>query len=429
MPEDLEIEISLTNNRPSAANLRKQTHASPDHRPPTADNRLVVEDAPDDRYSRLKLIPWWDQELLRKARVMVVGAGAIGNELLKNLALLGVGRLFIVDMDKIENSNLSRSVLYRAKDEGRFKAQVAAERCSDLNPDVKAQPLIGNISYDVGLGVFRAMDVVLGGLDNREARLNINMSCWKVSRPFIDGAIEVLHGIARVFTPPDSACYECTMNEMDFQLLNQRRSCALLSREELLTGKVPTTPTTSSVIAGIQTQEAVKLLHQREDLPTLAGKGFFFNGLTHDSYVVEYPRKEFCLSHETYEHITETPLSAQTTTLRQALQLAKDALGPDAVLEFGREMVKSLNCGHCQTEETVFQQLGKVSHTRGLCPSCGQMRVPELTHSVAGGEPFLDLTLSRAGVPDFDIITARLGMETRHFELTGDRDKTLGIVK
>ena len=141
---------------------------------------------------------WWDQERLKNATIMVVGAGAIGNRLIKNLALLGIGKILVFDMDAIENTNLTRSVLYRRKDVGRYKAEVAAERAMEMNPDVKAKAFISNIIDDVGLGVFRRMDVVLGGLDNREARLSINQSCYKVNKPWIDGAIEALNGFACV---------------------------------------------------------------------------------------------------------------------------------------------------------------------------------------------------------------------------------------
>ena len=173
---------------------------------------LTVE---DDRYSRLRLIPWWDQQLLRQAKVMVVGAGALGNEIVKNLALLGIGHLLICDMDRIENSNLSRSVLFRQSDEGAYKAEVIARAAREINPDVNARPFVGNIVHDLGLGAFRAFDVIIAGLDNREARLHINQSCWKVNRPWIDGAIEIVSGVARVFVPPDGPCYECTMNARD----------------------------------------------------------------------------------------------------------------------------------------------------------------------------------------------------------------------
>ena len=71
---------------------------------------LQKSDFEEDRYSRLRLIPWWDQDRLKEASIMVVGAGSIGNELIKNLYLLGIGRILIFDMDSIENTNLTRKV-------------------------------------------------------------------------------------------------------------------------------------------------------------------------------------------------------------------------------------------------------------------------------------------------------------------------------
>ena len=97
---------------------------------------LIIDD--DDRYSRLRLIGWWDQERLASARVLVVGAGALGNEVLKNLALVGIGTVLIVDFDEIEKSNLARSVLFRTSDCGRPKAEVAAESMREMNPDTNA---------------------------------------------------------------------------------------------------------------------------------------------------------------------------------------------------------------------------------------------------------------------------------------------------
>ncbi len=130
------------------------------------------------------------------------GAGnwsrALGNEIVKNLALLGVGNVLIVDMDRIENSNLSRSVLYRASDNGSSKAQAAARAARDIYPAMRAHALDANAVYDLGMGVYRWADVVMGGLDNREARLSINRNCLKVGRPWVDGAIEQIQGTARL---------------------------------------------------------------------------------------------------------------------------------------------------------------------------------------------------------------------------------------
>src|SRR5947209_7497728 len=112
----------------------------------------------DDRFHRFRLIGWWDQKKLAAAKVLVVGAGALGNEIVKNLALLGVGSVLIADMDRVENSNLSRSILYRAADNGRFKAEVAAETAREVYPSMRAAAFNGNVIYDLGLGVFRWAD-------------------------------------------------------------------------------------------------------------------------------------------------------------------------------------------------------------------------------------------------------------------------------
>ena len=196
----------------------------------------------EDRFARFRLISWWDQERLAKARVLVIGAGALGNEILKDLALLGVGQVFVADRDRVENSNLSRSILFRERDCGRPKADVAAERAAEIYPGIKVQPFAGNIVYDLGLGVYRWADVILGGLDNREARVAINQATARAGKVWIDGAIERLDGVARFFDPATGPCYECTMGENDWKMLEARRSCALLSRDEMELGKVPDHP-------------------------------------------------------------------------------------------------------------------------------------------------------------------------------------------
>ena len=380
---------------------------------------LTSSDFEEDRYSRLRLIPWWDQERLKNAKVMVVGAGAIGNELIKNLTLLGIGRILILDMDAIENTNLTRSVLYRAKDVGRYKAEVAAERAMEINPDVKAKAFVSNIIDDVGLGVFRRMDVVLGGLDNREARLAINQSCYKVNKPWIDGAIEALNGFARVFVPGQGACYECTMTETDWMLINKRKSCALLTHQQMAEGKIPTTPTSSSVIAGIQVQELLKLLHADRNLPTLAGKGYVFNGLTHDSYVVEYQEKPDCMSHDIYEEIREKPWSVRTMTLRRLLKELRQELGENAVLDFDREIATTAKCT-CGAAKDLFTPVHKLRGEMLTCPHCANQMSFDSVHTVRGEEDFLDKTLYELGIPLLHIIAGRVGMHTTYYEFTAD---------
>jgi len=394
--------------------------------PAPAPLRITAEQAHadrDDRFHRFGLIQWWDQKKLKTAKVLVIGAGALGNEIVKNLALLGVGNVLIADMDRIENSNLSRSVLYRASDNRSFKSQVAARAAVDIYPDIRAAAFVGNVVYDLGLGVFRWADVVIGGLDNREARLAINRACWKTNRPWIDGAIEQIQGAARVFAP-DGPCYECTMSETDWKLLQMRRSCNLLTRPEMEGGKTPTTPTISSIIAGIQCQEAVKLLHGME---SIKGRGLIFDGLSTEAYQVEYQRKPNCYSHEILDEIVELDAQAATTTARNLLAEARQRLGPEAHLELARDVLEKLTCPNCGTEEELFSSLGRVQSDKAFCPRCKDVRREVVTfYRMRGDESFLDRPLAQIGVPLFDIVIARNGDRAIGLELTGDQADVLG---
>jgi molybdopterin/thiamine biosynthesis adenylyltransferase len=381
----------------------------------------------DDRFHRFKLIGWWDQKKLAEAKVLVIGAGALGNEIVKNLALLGVGHILIADLDRIENSNLSRSVLYRAADNGQYKATVAARSAMEIYPQLKAHAFNGNVVYDLGLGVFRWADVVIGGLDNREARLAINRACWKVGKPWIDGAIEQIQGIARVFSPiihPAGPCYECTMSETDWKLLANRRSCNLLSRSEMQGGKTPTTPTISSIIAGVQCQEAVKVLH---DMETIAGRGWVFAGLTTDSYTIDYQAKGDCYSHDALAEIIPLDDGVATMTARRLLELARERVGSAAVIELARDVLEKLVCPQCGREEELFISLGKAKAGMADCPHCPGVRREVVTFfKIRGNEAFIDRPLGDIGVPPFDIVIARGGGRSIGFELTGDGAAVLG---
>jgi adenylyltransferase/sulfurtransferase len=385
----------------------------------------INPNAPDGRFTRFGLIGWWDQTRLSSAKALVIGAGALGNEIIKNLALLGVGHALIADLDRIEASNLSRSVLYREADCGRSKAEVAAERARDIYPAMRTHSFHGNIVYDLGLGAYRWADVILGGLDNREARVAINRSAAKVGKPWIDGAIERLDGVARVFDPAIGPCYECTMSDVDWKMLEARRSCALLTRSEMDEGKVPTTPTTSSVIAGIQVQEAVKMLH---GLDTLSGQGFVFDGGHHQSYLVTYTRLEDCPSHDAYEPIEELPWGIADTTAAQLLDRAKNELGPAAVIEFNHDLLASLTCIACDRTTGHLASLGKITEADAKCPACAAPRTPNMYHTLAAGSPLLEHTLAELGVPLWDIVAGRAGDQRRYYEFSGDRPRVLGAI-
>lgn len=371
-----------------------------------------------ERFARFARITWWDQQRLAEARVLVVGAGALGNEVVKNLALLGVGHIAIADMDTIEESNLTRSVLFRPGDEGRPKAEVAAEAARAIFPAADAIPLVGNVLSDIGLGWFRWADVIVGALDNREARVFVNSSCAMTGRSWVDGGIEVLNGIVRGFAPPETACYECTMSETDWNLLAKRRSCSLLARRAIDQGGVPTTPTTASVIGAMQAQEVVKQLH---GLEFLAGAGFVFEGLSHSSYLVRYSVKADCPWHEVAAEIeTMEDLSSQST-LRDVWQRGCERLGELDAIDFAREIVATLRCVRCGTTQEVFQPLDRITEDQAICDRCGTERMPDLVHSLSSGSRSLERTVEQVGLPPWDVMWVRRGDKSLGIELAGDR--------
>jgi molybdopterin/thiamine biosynthesis adenylyltransferase/DNA-binding transcriptional regulator YhcF (GntR family) len=399
-----------------------QPPAGPRRLPVSAEKLLHIPNLQTDRLGTFDLISWWERDRVRAAKVLVVGAGALGNEVVKNLALMGVGHVMVVDFDNVEMANLSRSVLFREGDERRSKAEVVAGRAKALNPEIRVQYLNGDVTSALGLGVIRRMDAVIGCLDNREARLALNRFCYWMGKPWVDGAIQELLGLVRVFVPGEGACFECTLTEQARQDLALRYSCPLLARENVLLGKVPTTPTIASIIGAMQSQEALKLIH---GLPVEPGRVIHFNGMTNDMHTTAYLPREDCESHWIYGEIIELPARAEFTTLDEMLRIVRADMGPEAVIELDHELVTSLTCPTCGTREEVLRPLHQVSFESAHCPVCGTLRDAEMTHQVIGGEPYLQRTLASVGVPPLHILRARNAVEYRFFELTGDLSEAL----
>lgn len=354
-----------------------------------------------DRYASLRLISWWRQERLREARVLVVGAGALGSEILKNLALVGVGHVYVIDRDVVEAANLARSVLYRESDCGRPKSECAARAVKAINPEVSVRAIVGDVRWDVGLGLFAEMDVVMGGLDNREARLWVNRQCWKVGRPWVDGALQEIGGVVKVFMPPGGACYECVMTEQDYALIHRRYSCSLMGVREAAEGKVPTTPTAASIVAGLETQEALKILH---GLSVPQGAAIVFNGASNTFYVTRFPRREDCLSHETYGEVADVSLGAGDSA-----EALLEATGGERIL-LDRDWVVSAECPACGFRREVGRpRLGMSEREAGTCPRCGGLARAQVIGEVARGDARAARPLKESGVAPFDIVRVATG--------------------
>lgn len=394
----------------------------PKRLPVAPEKPLHIPNLRTDRLGTFDFISWWERKTVEGSKVLVVGAGALGNEVIKNLVLMGVGHIYIIDFDTIEAANLSRSPLFREGDSGRQKAEVAAARARELNPDVRVQYLHGDVTTDLGLGVFRRMDVIIGCLDNREARLAVNRFAYWMDKPWVDGAIQELLGLVRVFVPGQGACFECSLTEHARRDLAVRYSCPLLARQNVLLGKVPTTPTISSIIGAMQSQEALKIIH---GMPVEPGKVIHFNGMVNQMHTTSYRPRQDCESHWKFGKIVELPARAETTTMEEMVRTARADLGPQAVIELDQELVLGLECLECKTVEQVLRPISEVSFEAAHCPVCGTLRDTRLTHTITGDESFLHRTLACLGIPPLHILRAYNTSEYRFYELSGDLEDGL----
>jgi DNA-directed RNA polymerase subunit RPC12/RpoP len=243
--------------------------------------------------------------------------------------------------------------------------------------------------------MFKRADVVVGALDNREARLHLNRLAWRVGVPWIDGAMEALLGVARVFRPPDS-CYECTLSEADWAAISHRQSCRLLTREEMLTGKVPTTATTASIVSGLLAQEVVKMLHgDRAGVHCLEG-AIIVDGSNNDAYPLTYPFDTDCLAHDT--HVDTLPLTVDDDT--RFSDIFRSVGWADGLVELSGDHLTAWRCTSCKKTHEARGSIRTQNEFTAACPECGASRIPVITTAVSA-----DSDLATERIQPFDLRT------------------------
>ncbi|KAG6711715.1 hypothetical protein I3842_05G069100 [Carya illinoinensis] len=147
---------------------------------------------------------------IKGSRVLMVGAGGIGCELLKTLALSGFQDIHIIDMDTIEVSNLNRQFLFRQSHVGQSKAKVAREAVLKFRPHIKITPYHGNVKDpDFNVDFFKQFNVVLNGLDNLDARRHVNRLSLAAEVPLVESGTTGFLGQVTVHVKGRTECYEC----------------------------------------------------------------------------------------------------------------------------------------------------------------------------------------------------------------------------
>lgn len=379
------------------------------------------------------LLSWFKIDKVKNARVLVAGAGALGNEVVKDLALFGVGHIYVVDFDRIEISNLTRSVLFREKDayNHSFKAEVVAKRAMEINPQITVTPIVGNLFSDVGLGIYRRADVVIGCLDSRIARYQLNRLCMRAGKSWIDGSIENLTGVARVYTPGVS-CYECGLSRDEFNNIMLRTGCADVVRTQSSAGRVATTPISASIIGAIQVQEAMKVIHldtlQPGQYRTLQGKMLRYEGMMDEMNIYKFASwKRNCPAHERWTDIIEDKQLSSGMTVGDALARLKALLGVNAVEINMRnnKFIDKIVSDKPEKEFDVMVPESKLDDVINHDDELRKLSYRTLFHksfyeNIDTGFPYPDLTLQQIGIPPFDVIQVSTDRGTRFVELSAD---------
>ncbi|BFZ62535.1 E1 ubiquitin-activating protein uba2 [Saitoella coloradoensis] len=167
------------------------------------------------RYSHLeKSLPTLSEKI-KTSKVLMVGAGGIGCELLKNLALTGFGEIHMVDLDTIDLSNLNRQFLFRKEHIKKSKALVAKESAAKFNPNVKLVAHHANIKDpEFSVSWFASFDIVFNALDNLDARRYVNQMCLAADVPLIESGTTGFLGQVQVIKGGKTECYDCNPKEV-----------------------------------------------------------------------------------------------------------------------------------------------------------------------------------------------------------------------
>ncbi len=205
-----------------------------------------------DRYARhivLRELGGPGQKKLKKARVLVIGAGGLGAPALQYLAAAGVGTIGVIDDDVVENANLQRQVIHRDADIGMPKVFSAQQAMEAQNPNVVVLPYNRRLSDEIAADLFADFDLILDGTDNFDTRYLANRTAVALGKPLISGALSQWEGQLSVFDPATTGpCYQCIFPEAPAAGLAP--SCA----EAGVIGPLP------GVVGSMMAVEAIKVI-------------------------------------------------------------------------------------------------------------------------------------------------------------------------
>ncbi|HET6348257.1 MAG TPA: molybdopterin-synthase adenylyltransferase MoeB, partial [Candidatus Krumholzibacteria bacterium] len=235
------------------------------------------------------------QQALKRARVLLVGAGGLGAPAGLYLAAAGIGHLTLVDDDRVEASNLQRQVIFGAGDVGRLKTEVARERLAALNPHITVEARSVRLAAANALDLIRGHDLVVDGSDNFATRYLVNDACVMLGVPHVHGSIHRFEGQVSLFAAAGGPCYRCIFPAAPAP--GRSADCAQAGVLGVLPG----------VIGAIQATEAIKWILQAGT--SLRGRLLRVDALSmrfHEIRVARDPLCPVCGDHPVIRTLTDS---------------------------------------------------------------------------------------------------------------------------
>lgn len=383
-------------------------------------------------------------KLIKTTKILVVGAGAGGNEILKNLMLMGFGNITIVDFDIVEDSNLSRTTLFRKEDIGKSKSLVAAERLKEMalheNPCIVG--LHGNLMTDFGKGLFVEHDIVICCVDTQKCRAYINDWCVRTKTPFFEmgfaeydvdvcffapeGTMTQSNGTVIEKLPTDNGIFPrfngnfpvCLREEIGFGNFEEKRnSCSGYKVKDVNLAKIPTIQVSAAMAGVLVATELVKFLDGKDKI---RNKMLLYFGLTFETMICSYNRNPKCVIHD--ENIEIKVCESHNETIGELIHRLEHDYEGKILLNLPDEFVISGRCHICGNTIVYNKRRSEIWDEERWCDDCKSKhdnyshiieyasdikKIPSELNSNSPQE-VLSMKLSDVGVPKNDILKAIL---------------------
>jgi adenylyltransferase/sulfurtransferase len=354
-------------------------------------------------------------ERIKATKILIVGVGAAGNEILKNLALIGFRRFTIIDFDTIEDSNLSRTTLFQKSDVGKLKAEVAAKRLEEyiLHETPEINTVVGNVMTNLGKGAFKEHDIVICCVDTLIARAYLDDWCNVFQTPLFEVGFRGFSAdITLVHNENETS--PRLRDIIGYQEFDEKRnSCSGLIAKDTNLQHIPTIQSTSAVAGGLMATEIVKYIQGN---PSLKGKILKYNGLMHRIDIFKLMKNNDATTSPILEGTLSNIHFDNQVNVRTILEYLNAKHKDFFVWRLPYTFLESWSCKVCKKKISP-RKWHRFIHEEemdfGYCPegdgqtSCqGTGNLELLTELHLNSEnKYLDRTLSSFGIPSNDLLT------------------------